>query len=116
MSFGPSPVSWWGGPNRGKEETKIEVLAELGQANLTEMQLRQLEEKHQGEDLPLERPSGERCGTVSNIHYSDDRRGLVAEITCSYPYKDTDLNTQLSTDRGHIDRIVLAIDWGSNEP
>lgn len=105
--FGPSDTVWsdQSGPE-GDEITKIVVLAEIGQAELTDLQLMRAGE-HTPENIPLENPAGERLGTVRNTHFSLDRQVLIAEIISGHRYRDNQLTTEFTKDRSKLIRVVL---------
>lgn len=105
--FGPSPTRWSDttGPDGG-EDTKIVVLANIGQVGLTDLELMSAGEHTPG-IIPMEDPAGERVGTVTNVHYSLERRALIAEVTSGYKYRDDQLTTEFSKDKSKVVRLVL---------
>lgn len=105
--FGPSAERYWDEEGPGSEKTQNIVLATLNQAGLTEQDLQRVGE-HTPDNIPLEKPSGERIGTVTNVHYNTTRKALVAEVTTGYTYQDTDLWTEFTTDKSKIVKVVLS--------
>lgn len=107
-AFGPSRTQWSDGDSVGKQTVKTIVLVDVGQDRFTDLELMHVGEYYAEGVIAFENVGGERLGSLTNIHYSEDRKALIGNLTTNATYTESQLFLQFSEDRRRIERLVLS--------